>query len=37
MRHALISLLFLPAIAMAAPSFDLHEIQVDGNTVLPAV
>jgi hemolysin activation/secretion protein len=37
MRHALISLLFLPAIALAAPSFDLHEIQVDGNTVLPAV
>lgn len=37
MRHALIFLLLLPAIALAAPPFDLHEIQVDGNTVLPTV
>ena len=36
-RHALALLLALPAIAAAAPSFDLHEIQVDGNTVLPAI
>jgi hemolysin activation/secretion protein len=37
MRHAIACLLALPAIAMAAPSFDLYEIQVEGNTVLPAV
>jgi hemolysin activation/secretion protein len=37
MRHAFVPLLLLPVIAMAAPSFDLYEIQVDGNSVLPAV